>query len=102
MTDQHLDADAIRAEQLTGWVARDGALRARFATGDFVTGLALVNTIGAAAEEADHHPDLDLRYDHLDVALSSHDVGGITARDVALARRTTELAADLGVRAAAG
>jgi 4a-hydroxytetrahydrobiopterin dehydratase len=79
------------------WVL-DG-LRTRFRTGDFVTGLALAQRIGEAAEEAGHHPDLDLRYPHLDVRLVSHDVQGVTGRDVDLARRVSALAAELGVRA---
>jgi 4a-hydroxytetrahydrobiopterin dehydratase len=58
-----------------------------------------VNLIGEAAEAANHHPDLDLRYPLLNVRLLSHDVGGVTERDVALARRISELAAGLGVTA---
>lgn len=84
---------------LDDWRLLVRSLCTRFATGDFATGLALVNAIGAAAEEMDHHPDLDLRYPHLDVRLSSHDVGGVTDRDVRLARRVSELAAEAGVRA---
>ena len=67
-----------RRPGLADWRLLVGALHARFATGDFATGLALADRIGAAAEEADHHPDLDLRYPHLDVELVSHDVGGVT------------------------
>lgn len=72
-------------------------LQARFRTGDFGTGLAMVQRIGAAAEEANHHPDLDLRYTHLNVRLVSHDVEAKTQRDVDLARRISEIAAELGV-----
>ena len=75
------------------------ALHARFRTGSFKTGLELVNQIGEAAEAADHHPDLDLRYPLLNVKLFSHDSGGITERDVDLARKISELAAALGVKA---
>lgn len=86
-------------EGLTDWTFRDDALHAHFATGDFATGLRLVNSIGAAAEEADHHPDIDLRYPHVEVTLSSHDVGGITGRDIRLARRISEIAAGEGISA---
>ena len=72
------------------------ALHARFRTGDFATGARLVERIAAVADEHDHHPDLDLRYPTLDVRLSSHDVGGLTRRDVRLAQRIGELAAELG------
>ena len=43
-----------------------------------------------------HHPDIDLRYTHVQIALISHDVGGKTERDVRLARRISELAAEVG------
>lgn len=80
-----------------GWALHDGALHTRIATTDFTTGLALVNAIGAAAEEQNHHPDLDLRYDHLDVHLVSHDAGRVTSRDHRLAARIVELTATAGL-----
>jgi 4a-hydroxytetrahydrobiopterin dehydratase len=94
-----LGGQDVEAELLADWRIMFGALHARFATGDFATGLRLVDGIGAEAEEQDHHPDLDLRYPHLDVRLSSHDVGGVTQRDVRLARRISDLAAGLGTTA---
>ena len=51
--------------------------------------------IGAEAERVDHHPDLDLRYAHVDVTLVSHDVGGVTRRDIRLAGTISEIAARL-------
>jgi 4a-hydroxytetrahydrobiopterin dehydratase len=84
---------------LDDWRMLFRALHARFRTGNFATGLELVARIGEAAEELDHHPDLDLRYPRLDVRLSSHDVGGVTDRDLELARRISGFAAELGVAA---
>lgn len=89
--------DDLEAEGLTDWRILFAVLHARFRTGDFATGLELVARIGAAAEAADHHPDLDLSYPHLVVRLTSHDVGGVTRRDVRLARTISGLARDLGV-----
>src|SRR4051794_33733993 len=83
---------------LTGWSLQPDGLRTRLVTKDFATGLRLVERIGAAAEAADHHPDLDLRYAYVDVRLISHDVGAVTDRDVRLARTISALAADGGVR----
>jgi len=83
---------------LHGWVNLLGGLQTRVATPDFATGLALVDAIGAVAEELDHHPDLGLRYRQVDIRLTSHDVGGITDRDLRLARRITELAIAAGLR----
>ncbi|MDO9380098.1 MAG: VOC family protein [Nocardioidaceae bacterium] len=87
----------IAAAGLTDWSYVGGALQTRLATGSFAVGMRLVQSIGEAAEAADHHPDLDLRYPSLDVRLSSHDVGAVTERDVALARTISELAAAEGV-----
>jgi 4a-hydroxytetrahydrobiopterin dehydratase len=83
---------------LTDWVLLTGVLHARFRTPDYATGLSLVAQIGAAAVAADHHPDLALRYAELDVHLVSHDVGGVTARDLRLAREISVAAARAGAR----
>lgn len=96
---QKLTDQEIRAAGLDDWRQVLDTIRARFRTGDFATGLALVDRIGAAAEEADHHPDVTLTYPEVVVTLSSHDVGGITARDLDLARRISEFAAAAGATA---
>ena len=100
MTDQRItSAQVAELEGLDDWRILFHALHARFRTGDFATGLRLVAAIGAVAEELDHHPDLDLRYGQVHVRTWSHDVGGVTERDVRLARRISELAAAEGARA---
>lgn len=91
----------VAGELLDDWRYIMGALHARFATGDFATGLRLVDDIGASAEAADHHPDVDLTYPHVEVRLTSHDVGGVTPRDVRLARAISDVAAGLGATARA-
>ena len=87
----------VAAEGLADWEWLVGAIEARYETGGFATGLELVNRIGAAAEEADHHPDLTLTWPLVHVRLVSHDAGGVTSRDVAMARRISEIAAEIGV-----
>jgi 4a-hydroxytetrahydrobiopterin dehydratase len=95
-----LSGDQITAmEGMGDWRSMHHALQGRFLTGDFATGLEMVNRIGAVAEEMGHHPDLDLRYPHLNVRLYSHDVFGKTERDVELARRISGIARDLDVAA---
>ncbi|ERK72611.1 hypothetical protein N136_01031 [Leifsonia aquatica ATCC 14665] len=90
------DADGVE-----DWsVLYDGAV-ARYATGTFERGAALVAEIARLAEEAGHHPDLDLRYGSLVVRLVSHDVGDISARDQALAARISRAARELGIESAA-
>lgn len=93
-----LTGQEIADAELTGWVCLLGGLQTRIATGDFATGLAIVDAIGAAAEGMNHHPDLDLRYGHVDVRLTSHDSHGVTERDIRLARTIGELAGTAGVR----
>ena len=83
----------VAEEGLDDWRLLFHGLHACYRYRDFATGLRLVAAIGAVAEELDHHPDLDLRYGRLRIRLASHDVHGVTARDVRLARRISALAA---------
>jgi 4a-hydroxytetrahydrobiopterin dehydratase len=92
-----LSGQQIAAEALVGWAYLLGGLHTRIRTPDFATGLAVVSAVGAAAEAANHHPDVDLRYGHVDVRLTSHDAHGVTGRDVALARAVSAIAADAGL-----
>jgi 4a-hydroxytetrahydrobiopterin dehydratase len=94
---QKLTPSEISDAGLTGWHQVEDTLRARFGTKKFTTGLEFVNRIGASAEAANHHPDLTLTYPEVAVTLSSHDVGGITSRDIDLARIISDHAAELGV-----
>ena len=98
---QALTGQQIADESLVGWRKVLDRLVVRYETGDFNTGTTLVTRIAEAADRADHHPDVDLRYPHVTVSLKSHDVNAITSRDLRLAREITELAADVGVREAA-
>jgi len=56
-----------------------------FVFADFAAAMVFVNRLAAAAESAGHHPDIDIRYNRVRVALVTHDAGGITRKDVALA-----------------
>ena len=96
-------SDAEVAEAALADRRHDGtALTASFRTRAFAAGLDLVNRIGASAEPADHHPDIALAYSRVRVALSSHDVGGLTIRDIRLARAISEHAAAMGVQTERG
>ena len=91
-----LTGQQIADQAPAGWTYLLGGLQTRIRTRDFAAGLAIVDAIGAAAEAMDHHPDLDLRYTHVDVRLTSHDVGAVTGRDLRLARTISTIAADAG------
>ncbi len=96
--DTYSHTDLLTAD-LPDWRDLAQGLHARFATGDFAAGLRFVNAVGAAAEEAGHHPDVTLTYPHVDITLISHDVGALTQRDVDLARQISSIAAEQQVAA---
>jgi 4a-hydroxytetrahydrobiopterin dehydratase len=72
---------------------------AHFSTPSFTEGVALVQTIGRLADVANHHPDIDLRYKGVTVRLKTHEVGGLTQRDVELAQQISTAARELHLRA---
>ena len=67
------------------WNLKSGKLVREWTFKDFVEAMAFVNRVAALAEAEGHHPDIDIRYNQVNLALSSHDAGGITDRDFALA-----------------
>jgi 4a-hydroxytetrahydrobiopterin dehydratase len=78
---------------LDDWRLVLGAIRAGFRAGSYLTAAALVAAIAEAAEAAEHHPDVDLRYPgEVQVVLRTHATGGLTTRDVELARVISDLA----------
>lgn len=82
---------------LTQWRLLAGRLRARFVFEGFAPGAAFTQRIADAADKANHHPDLTVAYGRVDVSLVTHDAGGVTERDVALAREISAIAAEEGV-----
>ena len=78
---------------LPGWSRAGDALTRTFAFPAFMDAIAFVNRVAHAAEAADHHPDLDVRYRLVTCTLSTHDAGGVTRADVRLAREIDRLAA---------
>ncbi len=101
MTERITAREFHQAEGVEDWRALvyvNGAC-AYFRTGSFAVGVALIDVIGRLADAADHHPDVDLRYGGVTVSLSTHSVGGLSERDVALARQISAAARDLNVPA---
>ena len=68
------------------WHLVGGKLVKTVACSGFLGSLEFVGEVGRLAEEANHHPDIDIRYDRVTLALITHDAGGITRLDLALAR----------------
>lgn len=82
---------------LEDWRVMLGVLRASFATPDMAAGADFVQRVVAAANEANHHPDLVLTYPRVDADLVSHDAGGLTTRDVEMARTISGIAREMGL-----
>jgi 4a-hydroxytetrahydrobiopterin dehydratase len=85
------DRSVIEASVSAAWqIAGDEIVKVvKFA--DFASALAYINSVGAVAEELNHHPDIDLRYDTVTLRCSTHYLGGITENDFALAARIDQL-----------
>lgn len=81
--------EALKA--LSGWRVEGGHLKKRVTFTDFAASLAFVNSVGELAEAADHHPDITFGWGYCEVALTTHDRGGITAKDTALAHLIDKL-----------
>lgn len=88
MSDDDVDA---AAQTLGGWQRQDGALRRSITFDSFLDGIEGVRRIAELAELADHHPDIDIRWRTVNLALSTHSEGGITDKDVELARHIDAL-----------
>jgi 4a-hydroxytetrahydrobiopterin dehydratase len=80
----------------TGFVHLDGVLYGSYKTSDFESAAVFVARVAELADAQNHHPDIRLEYGSVGFELSSHDAGGVTARDLALARGIHEIADALG------
>lgn len=94
-----LSARQIERENLGEWRFGVDMLKARFETGSFVRGTEFLVAITELAEAANHHPDVVLTYPRVDISLTTHDAGGVTSKDVALAREISQLAGEKGIAA---
>jgi 4a-hydroxytetrahydrobiopterin dehydratase len=77
---------------LDGWSLDGGELVQQRTFKDFLAAMDFVNQLADLAEKAGHHPDIDIRYNRVRLALVTHDAGGITANDTAMARKINDLA----------
>lgn len=85
------DLIAQRLGALDGWSIEQGMLRKRFEFGSYSAGVMFAAAVGQLADGMDHHPDLFIGYRKVDVALVTHDAGGLTELDFALAERIETL-----------
>lgn len=87
--------------ELPGWAGDTDRIEATYAMATFPIAIELVRVVAEDAEAANHHPDIDIRWRKVTFRLTSHDAGGVTAKDVALAGRIGSSAASLGWGASA-
>ncbi|HUG40283.1 MAG TPA: 4a-hydroxytetrahydrobiopterin dehydratase [Longimicrobiales bacterium] len=76
-----------RLDALDGWTREGVLIRKTYTLDSFAEAIAFVVRIAELAERADHHPDIDIRYDRVACALSTHSKGGLTPKDFDLARQ---------------
>ena len=77
---------------MTDWQEQDNALVREFEFESFPKAIAFVDRLAVAAEDANHHPDIDIRYRKVTVRWTTHSEGGITTRDREMAERTSTFA----------
>ena len=98
-TEKPTTRQVSESEGLQDWRVLLRTLQTSFRTGSMAKGIELATRIGAAADEANHHPDLTITYPRVHVLLTTHDAKGLTNRDVDLARTISSIAGELGVTA---
>jgi 4a-hydroxytetrahydrobiopterin dehydratase len=88
LTEQEI---AARLEDLGGWKLEGKEIRRTFKLPSFPAAIAFVTHVAFLAEAADHHPDIDIRYNSVSFALMTHDAGGLTTKDFDLAAQIDEI-----------
>jgi 4a-hydroxytetrahydrobiopterin dehydratase len=97
MTDKKLVTDAelrTALSELPGWSLQGKSLVKQYDLKAFKAAMAFAGTVGELAERADHHPDILVQFSKVTLTLWSHDAGGVTDRDVRLARQIEAAAKD--------
>ena len=89
LTDAEIAAGLAR---LPGWAREGDAIVKRYTFQTFAEGIRFVDRVAVAADAADHHPDIDVRWTTVTVALWTHSQGGITAKDLRMAGEIERLA----------
>lgn len=87
MTDEEIEK-AVRT--MPGWTLDGHAIRKTYERKDFVAAMGFVLTVAILAEKADHHPDIDIRWNKVTLTLSTHSSGGLTTKDFLLAKEIDE------------
>ncbi len=86
------ELESALVNRLRDWHRTGQQLERTFRFADFKAALGFVNRVGGKAEELQHHPDIEIRYNDVRLSLTSHDAGGLTRRDLILAGYIDEIA----------
>lgn len=81
-----------RLKEMSGWSCVEKDIRKRYQFTTFPAAIAFVNKTADAAERANHHPDIDIRYSAVEISLSTHSEGGLTEKDFRLAKEIDKIA----------
>ncbi len=98
MASELLDDEGVRTGLSSlddSWAGSTAELRCSIEFADFLTAVEFVRRLAPVCEAIDHHPDLTISWRTVGIVLSTHSAGGVTARDVQLARQLDAIAADL-------
>jgi 4a-hydroxytetrahydrobiopterin dehydratase len=77
--------------ELKSWKLQGKKIRRKFEFIDFARAMGFVNSVALYAERANHHPDIDIRWNKITLSLSTHSEGGITEKDISLAKKIDTL-----------
>jgi 4a-hydroxytetrahydrobiopterin dehydratase len=77
--------------ELNGWMLEKKEIRRTFEFADFIRAMGFVNSVALFAERANHHPDIDIRWNKITLSLSTHSESGITPKDISMAREIDSL-----------
>ena len=87
-------AEKLAVDEIKGWIAaqsgwtyKDKSIRKEYDFPSFRDSIVFVNRIASIADDLDHHPDIDVRYNKVHLTITTHDSGGVTANDLSLAEK---------------
>ncbi|HEY3931744.1 MAG TPA: 4a-hydroxytetrahydrobiopterin dehydratase [Verrucomicrobiae bacterium] len=88
-----LNAPEIKSAlvKIPGWKKKAAVISRKFQFKDFPAAMKFVNAVAKVAEKEQHHPDIDIRWNKVTLALTTHDAGGLTKKDFALAKKFDRL-----------
>ena len=90
---QKLNSAEIKSAlaKIPDWQKKAAVISRKFQFKDFPAAMKFVNAVAKIAEKEQHHPDIDIRWNKVTLALTTHDAGGLTKKDFALAKKSGEL-----------